>query len=87
MRLAIPPDTAIQRGLFVAGTGDERMENEELERKIENFLRDLLKGYISELDLTTLLNCVEEIGNMTEIERLIKIRINAMRKERRGAMK
>jgi hypothetical protein len=28
MRLAIPPDTAIRRELFVAGTGDERMENE-----------------------------------------------------------
>jgi len=30
MRLAIPPDTAIRRELFVAGTGDERMENEEM---------------------------------------------------------
>jgi ferritin len=48
----------------------------ELEEKIGNFLRDLLKEDISDVDLITLLNCVEEIGNLTEVEHLIKRRLN-----------
>jgi len=58
-----------------------KMEDEELERKIENFLRDLLKGDISELDLTTLLNCVEEL-QLIDIQPLIKRRIDDEKRRR-----
>jgi len=57
------------------------MEDEELERKIENFLRDLLKGDISELDLTTLLNCAEEL-QLIDIQLLIKRRIDDEKRKR-----
>jgi len=57
------------------------MEDEELERKIENFLRDLLKGYISEWDLTALLNCVEEL-QLIDIQLLIKKRIDDEKRKR-----
>jgi hypothetical protein len=58
-----------------------KMEDEELERKIENFLRGLLKGYISEWDLTALLNCVEEL-QLIDIQLLIKRRIDDEKRKR-----
>jgi len=57
------------------------MEDEELERKIENFLRDLLKGDISEWDLTALLNCAEEL-QLIDIQLLIKRRIDDEKRKR-----